>query len=182
MTRQLQWEALPGRATCNSSQVMSLKLQPRVQEISVDPRRSGQVEILITERAADASAAVLKKCIDSLEKFHFQEYCPMRRHGQEVISLPKLQKISFTGGYIRPRNLRAWMAKTPTLEHSECMSTRSYGAGEGTWLDVFNAIRLHPRVMKIKLDEIFARENWISMEYHTDDLEGYLKKKALEGD
>ena len=186
MTGEFQWEALPGWATCDFSRVQSFKFQPRVQEIPGNPSRWGRVETLITERAADATAAVLKKCSDSIEEFHYEAYsCPMRWPGHEVIPLTKLRKLSFTGSYIRAGNLKTWMAKMPSLEHFECVSTETTydeEAGGGTWLDVFDAIRNHPRGMKVEFDDIVANHQEISLSYHTDDIQEYLEKEPAAGD
>ena len=182
MTGQFQWETLPGWGTCDFSRVQSFKFQPQVQEIPGNPSRYGQVETLITKRAADATAAVLKKCKDSLEVFHYHWSCPMQWPGPEVISLPRLNKLSFTGGYIRPRNLKIWMAKMPSLEHFECVSTRSSGTGEGTWMEIFDAIRNHPRGMKVEFDQIIANDEEISMSYHTGDFQKYSENEPQAED
>ena len=182
MTGQFQWEALPGWGRCDFSRVQSFKFQPQVQEIPGNPSGFGEVETLITKRAADATAAVLKKCNDSLEEFRFAGDCPMRWPGHEVISLPKLKKLSFAIGTIRPRNLKAWMAKMPSLEHFECVMTKTSGAGEdgtnGTWVDVFDAIRDHPRGMKVEFDQINANDEEISISYYTDDFQEYMENEA----
>ena len=95
MTGHFQWEALPGWGTCDFSRIQSFKFQPVVQEIPGNPSQFGQIETLITKSAADATAAVPKKCNDSLEEFHYDWSCPMRWPGHEVISLPKLKKTIF---------------------------------------------------------------------------------------
>ena len=173
ITSHFQWEALPGWETCDFSRVRSFKFQPRVQERCL----FGQLDTLITKRAADAAAAVLKKCKDSLEEFHYANECPTLWPGHEVISLPKLKKLSLGDGYIRPRNLSTWMAEMSSLEHFECVSTKSCGDGEGTWVDVFDAIRNHPRGMKVYFDQICANDEEISMDYHTDDVQKYREKE-----
>ena len=172
MTSHSQWDALPGWGTCDFSRVQSFKFQPQIQEMC----RFGLFETFIPERAADATAAVLKKCNDSLERFHYQD-CPMQWPGQEVISLPKLKRLSLGDGCIRPRNLRAWMAKMPSLEHLDCVSTKSWGGEDGTWVEIFDAIRNHPRGMKVDFDQICANDEEISMSYHTGDFQEYLEKE-----
>ena len=173
MTSHFQWEALPGWETCDFSRVRSFKFQPRVQEECF----FGQRDTLITERAADAAAAVLKKCKDSLEVFHYANDCPTLWPGHEVIALPKLKHLSLGDGYIRPRNLSIWMAGMSSLEHFECVSTKSCGDGNGTWLDVFDAIRNHPRGMKVYFDQICANDEEISMDYHTGAFLKYFESK-----
>ena len=182
MTGEFQWEALPGWGTCDFSRVQSFKFQPQVQDIIENFNYFGEVDTLITKRAADATAAVLKKCNDSLEEFHYQDFCPMRWPGHEVISLPKLKRLSLSSGYIRPRNLKTWMAKMPSLERFECVMTKSCGGGEGTWLEVFDAIRNHPRGIKVDFDQIVANDEEISIDYHTDDFQEYLENEALAED
>ena len=181
MTGHFQWEALPGWEKCDFSRVQSFKFQPRVQKIPGNPNQWEQVETLITKQAADATAAVLKKCSNSIEEFHYEAYsCPMRWPGHEVIPLPKLKKLSFTGSYIRAGNVKTWMEKMPSLEHFKCVSTETTydeEAGGGSWLEVFDAIRNHPRGMKVEFDEIVANHQDISLSYHTDDIQEYLEKE-----
>ena len=179
MMDHFQWEALPGWGACDFSQVQSFKFQPHVRSIKEDLDSPGG-EDMVARQAAYATAAVLKKCNDSLEKFHYQDSCPMQWPGDEVIPLPKLKKLSFGGGCIRPRNLKAWMAQMPLLEHFECMCTSSCGSEDGSWLEVFDAIRNHPRGMKVDFDQIFAGEEEISMRYHTDDFQELLVDEAQE--
>ena len=177
MTGQFQWDALPGWDTCDFSQIQSFKFQPVVQEIPGIPKQYNPAETLITKNAADATSAVLKKCNDSIEEFHHHNDCPMRWPGYEVISLPNLKTLSLADGYIRPRNLSAWMAEMSSLEHFTCVSTKSSGGAEGTWVEVFDAIRHHPRRMKIEFDQIIANDEEISMSYHTGDFQDYLEKE-----
>lgn len=179
MTRQFQWEALPGWEKCDFSQVQSFEFHPRIPRAPCDWSRAGEIGTLITTCAADAIAAVLKRCNESLEEFHCRNDCPMRWPGYEVISLPKLKRLSFTCGYIRPRNLAAWMTRMPSLEHFECVSTYSLGGEEGTWLDVFDAIRNHSRGMKVVLHNILtADEGEPSLGDYTYDLQKYFETRA----
>ena len=184
VTGHFQWEALPGWEACDFSQVQSFKFLPQASPISQDwiKLREGKDEI--AERAADAIAAVLKKCNNSLEKLLlYQNNYPMQWPGDEVISLPKLKKLSYTSGtldYIRPRNLKAWMAKMPSLEHFECVGAETRGSGDEGWLEVFDAIRNHPRGMRVEFDQIIAAWEGISLDYHTDDFQKYLGNEALE--
>lgn len=95
----------------------------------------------------------------------------------EVVSLPRLEKLSFEGGYIQPRNLSIWMAEMSSLEHFERVSTKSCGGEEGTWVHVFDAIRDHPRKLMVELDQICANDEEIPISYHTCDFQEYLEKE-----
>ena len=183
MTDQFQWETLPGWETCDFSRVQCFKFQPRVLEKSGDSNPYEGKETLLTKRAADATAAVMKKCNDSLEEFHYDNQCRMRWPGNEVISLPKLKVLNFVCGLIRPRNMKAWMAKMPSLEHFECLTTlSSWCAGDGSWLEVFDGIRNHPRGMKVEFDSILVGDEEISISYHTDDFQEYLENNVSAED
>ena len=184
MTGHFQWETLPGWEACDFSQVQSFKFLPQDS-----PNKEDWVEVLehedvIAERAADAIAAILKKCNDSLEKLMLYQWaCPMRWPGDEVIPLPKLKTLWFPSGnrgYIRPRNLKAWMAKMPSLEHFACVCTETQGSGDEGWMEVFDAIRNHPRGMKVEFDHITAAGEPITLDYHTDDFQGHLDNEAQE--
>lgn len=173
MTGQFQWEALPGWGTCDFSRVQLFNFEPRAASDILSP--SWGAYDLVADRAADATAAVLKKCNNSLEEFRIADD-PMIWPGHEVISLPKLRKLSLGHGYIRPCNLRKWMAEMSSLENFVCVGTKSYG--DGTWVDVFDAIRNHPRGMKVEFDQIHANFEKISIDYYTDDFQEYLQHKA----
>ena len=183
VTGDSQWETLPGWEECDFSQVQSFKFLP-----THSTRHWGRVEPTdgergIGEHAADAIAAVLKKCNDSLEELLlYQNDMPMQWPGDEVIPLPKLKKLSYIHqilGLIRPRNMKAWMAKMPSLEHFECRADILPRRSDGTWLDVFEAIRNHPRGMEVKLHSTCA-DLGMSLDYHTDDFQKYLENAAQE--
>ena len=156
-------------------------IQPHVQSTNEDLDEFGG-EGTIAGRAADTVAAVLKKRGDSSQKFTYKNSCPMQWPGDELISLPKLRDLSLGAGCIRPRNLKAWMVKMPSLKHFRLESSRlgSEYAYHG-WLDVFDAIRNHSKGMQVHFDQIIANDvAEIFLYYHTDDFERALEQKESE--
>ena len=162
MTGQFQWEALPDWERCDLSQVQSFKFQPQAAEDFDELFRVGAIGCLISKRASHAIAAVLKKCSESLKEFHCHDDCPIRWPGHKIISLPNLKRLSFGCGYIRPCNLKAWMAKMTSLEYLRFSKTHLWLDWRGTWLDIFDAIRNHPRGMRVEFKRIFTGTEEIS--------------------
>ena len=178
MTSPFGWDNLPGWEKLNLSQMQTFTFQPQVQSIGEDFNIFGRSEDVIAERAADAVAAVLKKCGNSLEKFRYDNSCPMQWPGDQVIRLPRLKHLSLDSGSIRPRHLRTWMSHMPSLEHfqldgSSLCEHHYYG-----WRDVFDAIRNHPKGLHVHFDQIIANDGAeISLYYHTDNFQEFLDQQ-----
>ena len=122
-------------------------------------------------------AAVLKKSAQSLENFKYSYLYAMHWPGDQVIPMPKLRHLSLRGHNVHPRNLAAWMAEMPSLNHFKL----SYSSiSEFTqphyhdWRFVFDAIRNHPKPkgMKVHLFKINAYD-YLSFDCHTNDTEQY---------
>ena len=45
-------------------------------------------------------------------------------------------------------------------------------------MEIFDAIRNHPRGMKVEFDQIIANDEEISMRYNTGDFQKYLENEA----
>lgn len=175
MTGQFGWETLSGWEKLDLSHVQTFTFQPQVQSTDED------LGDLIAERAADTVAVVLKKCGGSLEKFTYENVGHMQWPGDEVINLPKLRDLTLGGGSIRPGNLRTWMAKMPSLQHFQ-LDYIDLGEHMYTgWLDVFDAIRNHPKGMSVHFNQIAANDGAdISLCYHTDAFEERLEDQEAE--
>lgn len=179
MTGLFEWDTLPGWEKLNLSQMHTFTFQPRVQSIGEDLDVSGgRSETDVAERAADAVAAVLDKCGNSLEKFRYENGCPMQWPGDRVIALPKLKHLSLDSGSIRPRHLKTWMSQMPSLIHfqldgSSLCEHQYYG-----WRDVFDAVRNHPRGLHVHFDQIVANDcAEISLFYDTDGFQEFLDQE-----
>lgn len=180
MTGQFWWKTLPGWEKLDLGQVQTFTFQPEVRSIGEDLYIFEGLGA-IAERAADAVAVVLKKCGGSLENFTYEGDCPIQWPGEEVINLPKLRDLTLGGGSIRSRNLRTWMAKMPSLQLFELSYTDLGDHMYSGWLDVFDAIRNHPKGMSVHFNQIAANDgNDISLYYHTDAFEERLEDQEAE--
>ena len=179
MTGQFTWETLSGWTELDLSQMQKFEFQPQVQSMRGESLDSFGGETVVAERAADATAAVMKKCKDSLLKFEYKSlHCPMEWPGNEVIHLPALQDLSLSRGGIRAKNLKAWMTNMPSLTHLQLSLS---GCLDGHWVDVFDAIRNHPKGITIYFDQIFVND-WTEyiLGYQTDDFEKVLREEEHE--
>lgn len=181
MTSRFEWESLPGWEKLNLSQMQTFTFQPQVQSIGEDLDILGRSEDVVAERAADAVAAVLKKCGDSLEKLRYQNSCPMQWPGGQVIRLPKLKHLSLDSGSIRPRHLKTWMSHMPSLEHFQLDGSSLCEHSYYGWRDVFDAIRDHPRGLHVHFDQIIANDcAEISLYYDTEGFQEFLDQQEDE--
>ena len=73
------------------------------------------------------------------------------------------------------------MAKMLSLEHFKCVSTRSSGGREGTWVEVFDAIRDRLRRLNIRFNLFIANDDEISTSHHSGEFQKY-SEKGLEAE
>lgn len=72
------------------------------------------------------------------------------------------------------------MAKMPSLNRFHLDGSRSSEL-PSAWLDVFDAIRDHPREINVQFDQIIINDiDEISLQYHTDDFERVLEEPEDE--
>ncbi|KAI9697020.1 MAG: hypothetical protein M1836_004981 [Candelina mexicana] len=130
----------------------------------------------IAERVAEAVSAMLEKCKDKLESFCFSlgPNCPMQWPGEEVIDLPRLRELMLNGGSVRPRNLKAWMARMPSLDRLQFDFTHIHDDDPSSIMLIFDAIRVHPRNswgIFVMFDCLWVNHaKFIRMRHHTNDL------------
>ncbi|KAI9716666.1 MAG: hypothetical protein M1812_005204 [Candelaria pacifica] len=142
MTGKLGFNMLPGWTAFDLSHLQDLWFAPRTQSSEAQPTTSEE-DNTIAERSAEAIMAILLKCKDKLESFYISRatQCP----GEEVLDLPELRELMFNCGYIRPRNLEAWMARMPSIDRLQFESTLVYDDDPSSTMAIFDAVRLHPR-------------------------------------
>lgn len=142
----------------------------RLRNFRFGPQPEGLDEGATTERAADAVAIVMSECEESLEKFSYGDDCPMQWPGDQIIRLPKLRHLSLGGGEIRPRDLRRWMAEMSSLDRIN-LHWSWVRDEDSRWIDVFDAIRDHPKGLYVNISPIYKNEfpGYISLRYHTND-------------
>ena len=122
-------------------------------------------------------AAVLRKSANSIQKFKYSYLHAMHWPGDEVIPMPKLKHLSLRGHHIHPRNLAAWMAEMPSLNHLRLSYSSISEFTQPHYLDwryVFDAIRNHPKPtgMRVHLFKVTAYD-YLSFDCHTNDTEQY---------
>ena len=127
-------------------------------------------------RATEAVASVLKKSASHLEYFGYDGMdSPMLWPGEEVIPLPRLLHLELRFGTMKATSFKKWMAGMPSLEELVLghMNLHEYFH---YWLKVFNAIRHHPKGMRVIFEQVHVC-NWteLSIDYHTDDYEEFLE-------
>jgi len=177
MTGKLEWETLAGWKDLDLSQIWRFDFQPKVQSFEEDLDIFGG-EDAIAARAANAVAAVLKKCGNKLEEFSYDRSCPIIWPGDKVIHLPRLRHLSLDKGSIRPHNLRAWIATMPSLEDLILFDSKLCEDVYHGWKYIFDAVRNHPTRMRVYFDRIKTNDAAdLSLEYHTDDFQRVLKQE-----
>ena len=181
MTGQFEWDTLPGWGELNLSQMQRFTFQPKVQSLGEDLDVLPRNESVVAESAADAVAAVLNKCADTLEEFRYDNSCPMQWPGEQVIRLPKLKNLILDSGDIRPRHLKAWMSHMHSLGHFQLDGSSLCEHSFYGWRDVFDAIRDHPKMLRVHFDQIIANDcAEITLYYQTDGFQEFLDQQENE--
>lgn len=85
MTGHFGWETLPGWLQLDLTQLHSFRFQPAVDFCRI------RDDEFIAPRAANAIAAVLRKCKDSLQELTYKRDCSLQWPGSEIINLPELR-------------------------------------------------------------------------------------------
>jgi len=94
----------------------------------------------------------------------------MQWPGDVVIGLLQLRYLSLDKASIRPSNLRAWMAKMPSLEDLRLHKTRLCEYVYHGWRCIFDAVGDHPRRTKVWFDPIITYDAAKTyLDYHTGD-------------
>lgn len=177
MTGEVGWETLAGWEDLDLSQMWRFEFHPKVQSFR-DDLEITEGENATAAWAATAVATVLKKCGNELEEFSYDRSCNIQWPGNEIIGLPKLKYLSLDKGSIHPSNLRAWMAKMPSLEDLRLHNTRLCEDFYHGWRYIFDAVRDHPRGMKVWFDHIVTHDALtICLDYHMDDFQRVQKQK-----
>lgn len=179
MTGLFGWGTLPKWEDLDLSQIQIFNFQPELQLDEYLDAIGG--EDTAAERAAEAIAAVLKKCKNNLQKFKYGSSEYMQWPGDEVIELPNLRFLSLGSDCIRSQNLKSWMAKMPLLEHLELLGTSLFNEDYTGYLNVFDAIREHPIGIMLIFEEFpINRYDEIYLSYHTDDFQRLLEQDENE--
>ena len=174
MTGQFGCDTLLDLEKLDLTQLQTFEFRPRIHSGGNNLDAFGGTDA-VAERAADFVAVILKKSRDSLETFRYEDYCPMRWPGAEVVPLSRLRVLSLGSGQIWSQNLSPWMAEMPSLdefslEGSMLCDDREYG-----WLGIFDVIRNHPKPMHIAFERIVAKDAAeVSLDFYTDDYEGIV--------
>ena len=182
MTTSYGWEDLPGWKSLNLTHMRRFEFAPdnrvdcsRYYESVCD--HSGE-QSAGTRRATEATASVMKKSASHLEYFRYDGMkSPMLCPGEEIIPLPRLLRLELEYGTIKATSFKKWMAGMPSLEELFLGTIKLHKKENFRgWLKVFNAIRHHPKGMRVCFEEI-AVSSWLelSIDYHTDDYEEFLE-------
>ncbi|KAL8717024.1 MAG: hypothetical protein Q9181_008365 [Wetmoreana brouardii] len=132
-------------------------------------------EDAVAERAADATAMVLKKCHRSLERLICEG--PMLWPGDEIIELPALRELVLDEDLIQRRKFTSWMSKMTSHENLELsyLEPRD-GSSLADWGCVLDAIRDRPKRMRL----YFFNRTGVGptfLSYHTDDFKRHLERE-----
>ena len=190
MDKDFGWDRLPAWKQLDLSGlygfVFNPYLQIRYQEINVRDEY-----FPIAHNASAAVDMVLEKSRKSLEDFEYGPNCPQHWPGPDVISLPELRHLELHGGWLRPTNLKDWIASMPVLENIAlvCIMQDEEDSVTG-WRHVLDAIRNHENGIQIEFDYLeqeseLSRE-WIlndspPLDFHTSDPSRYRAMKVEPG-
>lgn len=185
MTGRFEWDTLPEWSRPNLTEVRKFYFMPEVHWIEADRDTIGSHRHA-AGRAAEAIAAVLNKCADHLEEFYYGDFlrlgrfCDIHWPGEEIIALPRLTRLRLGAGGVRTRNLSLWMEAMPSLQHLRLDYPMRGDVWYG-WKYVFDAVRNHPKGMKIDFEYIEGNHGaGVSVHYHTDDFQRYLNKEEAK--
>lgn len=177
MTGSLSWKCLLNWKDLDLSQLERFEMLPFYKKNIHNWKQ-------LSQYTASAVDAVLQKCSHTLKEFSQKSDCPMKWPGDVIIGLSSLSKLSLGSGPLEPHNLRAWLAEMPSLEHFELLNTSLSDVDSEPeyhrWRQVFDGIREHKNDMYIYFVDVVANYDvYLSLEFDTSDLEGYLEE--LEG-
>ena len=190
MTTSFAWEDLPGWKSLNLTSMRRLKFEPQngsewswggaYYNDSVDEHDLPHVNTpnsyeAVAQRANKAITSVMKKSARHLEYFRYRERDgPMQWPSEEVVTLPRLLCLEFIGGIINPGDFKTWMAGMPLLQELY-MSLLGVNGPFSGWLNIFDAIRDHPKSMRVYFDQVETGSyTELSLKYDTGDYEKYL--------
>ena len=179
MTGDFGWETLPGWQHLDLSHLRSFHFQP-VADFRNEDFNEIEWEGNITPRAADAIAAVLEGCKDSLQELTCKRVCPLQWPGSEIISLPELRCLVLKRCFVRPLNLANWMTRMPLLQHLEFELPMVCEDDYSDFRAVLDAVKDQSRGMRLWL-----LTRWtvpIDLDYHTYDIEKLLGEIEREND
>ena len=198
MTTSFGWEDLPGWESLNLSSMRRFKFQPRNgrdypsgrarYSESVSDNSGGQYDDdkcankVVAQRANKAIASAMKKSASHLEYFEYDGGDSLFQWpGEEVIPLARLLRLKLDGGEIEATNFQKWMTGMPSLRELYLKDTGVTGFRWYEWLNVFDAIRDHPKSMKVRFEQVHHCD-WaeLSINYDTSDYEKFLDME--EGD
>ena len=181
VTTSLGWEHLPGWESLNLTSMRKLEFEPQVGTRTDYLGCTEYKESSITQRIDKIIASVLKKCGSYLEYFSaIPRDCPILWPGEEIIPLPRLLHLKLVGVWIIAPSFKKWMAGMPSLQELVLGSIILTGEYR-EWLDIFDAIRDHPKSMKVCFDQVYNCD-WaeLSIDYDTGDYERILEMEEGE--
>ena len=175
-TGHFGWETLPGWQRLDLSHLQSFCFQP-VASFYNENQGELEWEESISPRAANAIAAVLRKCSKSLQELTCKGDCPLQWPGSEIISLPALRSLIFERVYIRPRNLGKWMARMPQLQYLWIFSGGICEDDHSDFRSVFDAVRNQSKGMRVRLNMFTWYKANFDLDFHTHAVEHFLEEE-----
>lgn len=178
MTGDFGWETLRGWQHLDLSLLQSFHFQPAVSFFNEDFNEI-EWEGNVSTRAANAIAAVLRKCEDSLQELSCEGDCPLQWPGSEIVNLPELRCLVLQGCRIRPLKLGKWMARMPLLQNLEFEFPTVCENDYSDFRSILDAVRNQSKGMRLRLLTWWTVA--IDLDYHTHDVERILGEKQHEG-
>ena len=181
VTTSLGWEHLPGWESLNLTSMRKLKFEPQIGTRTDYLGCTAYNESSIIQRIDKVIASVMKKSGSHLEYFRSTPCdCRMRWPGEEIIPLPRLLHLELKGVWIIAPSFKKWMAGMPSLQELVLGSITLTGEYR-QWLDIFDAIRDHPKSMKVCFEQVHNCD-WteLSINYDTGDYERFLEMEEGE--
>ena len=184
MTTSFGWEDLPGWKSLNLTLMRRFEFEPQNgsfesgcvrydenHDASVDDPSEGQYR-----RANEAVVSVMKKSASHLESFKYPGWdSPTRWPGEEIIFLPRLLCLDLRGCVIEATGFKKWMAGMPSLQELGLMDV-GVAVYFHEWLNVLDAIRHHPKRMKVWLSSFsIGRFEQLNIDYRTGEYEKFLE-------
>jgi hypothetical protein len=179
-----QWDRFSSWDDLDLTQLHSLAFEPNVLADTEGPGREQEIELA----ASRVLSATLDKCRTSLERLKFRAETSgwgivWPSVHDRVVSLPSLWLFMVDSEAISPDKFAAWFAGMPDLKTLKLSTSHLIrGSHYADWRILYDAIRRHPRGIRIILEQICANDAAeISLNYDTVlDLQGALDEEVYD--
>lgn len=155
MTCNFKWNMIPGWAGWNLESLEKLEFIPRIPSGYPQRIEDNILEVfptpcdnqLLLQRASSAVTLLLDKSHSSLRYLVIDPDTSICWPDCEAsYDMPALEYLSCKQGRTEPALLAGWLARMPRLGHFETSGHLAEGLEYTRWVDILEAIRIHPSV------------------------------------